>query len=282
MNTFERPTQLRARPAIGDWSVLPSWIPVPGMGALPVNSFLLKGEESMLVDTGVSATGPDFLRELACLIDPADLRWIWLSHMDADHIGNLERVLNAAPRAQIVTNFLGMGKLNLAGFDIGRVHLLNPGDEMDVSGHRLRPVRPAYYDAPETIGFYDATDGALFAADSFGALFEAPVASLEEVPAASLRDGMQAWSSIDAPWLSETDAAAFGRTLAAIDRLDPAIVLSSHLPLVRDGARRLTRSLAEGRALAPGAGTDPLHITQLAAAFAPVIAYEERNISCPA
>lgn len=282
MNTLEHPTQLSACPAFGDWSVLPSWIPVPGMGALPVNSFLLKGEEPMLVDTGVSATGPEFLRELISQIDPADLRWIWLSHMDADHIGNLERVLNAAPRAQIVTNFLGMGKLNLAGFDIGRVHLLNPGEDLEVSGHRLRPVRPAYYDAPETIGFYDATDGALFAADSFGALFECPVASLEEVPAASLRDGMQTWSSIDAPWLSETDPAAFARTLAAIDRLGPAVVLSSHLPLVRDGARRLTRTIAEVRAHIPAAAADPLHMTQLPAAFAPAAEHEERNIPCPA
>ncbi|MFN4023315.1 MAG: MBL fold metallo-hydrolase [Hyphomonas sp.] len=274
--------QLNAYPAIGNWSVLPSWIPVPDMGALPVNSFLLKGDEPMLMDTGVSATGPEFLEELASRIDPADLRWIWLSHMDADHIGNLERVLNAAPRAGIITNFLGMGKLNLAGFDIGRVHLLNSGDELEINGHRLRPVRPAYYDAPETIGFYDATDGVLFSADSFGALFECPVASLDEVPAALLRDGMQIWSSIDAPWLSDTDPEAFARTLAAIDRLDPAIVLSSHLPLVRKGAGRLTRILAEGRAHVSAAAPDPLHLTQLAAAFASHAGSEERNTSCPA
>jgi len=78
---------------------LPSWIPVPELGALPVNSFLLKGDEPMLVDTGTSGTGSEFLDALASQIDPADLRWIWLSHMDADHIGNLERVLTAAPGA---------------------------------------------------------------------------------------------------------------------------------------------------------------------------------------
>lgn len=281
MNTFEHPTQLSPCPAIGDWSVLPSWIPVPGMGAVPVNSFLLKGNERMLVDTGVSATGPEFLRELASQLDPADLRWIWLSHMDADHIGNLELVLNAAPRAQIITNFLGMGKLNLAGFDIGRVHLLKPGDELDIGGHRLRPVRPAYYDAPETIGFYDATEGVLFAADSFGALFECPVASLNAVPIKALQEGMLTWSSIDAPWLAEADIEAFARTLAAIDRLNPAIVLSSHLPPVRGGAGQLTRILSEGRIRARTEAPDPLHLTQIAAAFAPSTS-DKRSMSCPA
>ena len=40
---------------------------------------------------------------------PATCAGFWLSHTDADHIGNLVAVLERAPRAQVVTNFLGMG-----------------------------------------------------------------------------------------------------------------------------------------------------------------------------
>jgi len=175
-----------------------------------------------------------------------------------------------------------MGKLNLAGFDVSRVRMLSPGDVLEIGRHRLRPVRPAYYDAPETIGFYDATDGALFAADSFGALFEGPVEALEDVPAGSLRDGMLTWSAIDAPWLAETEPAAFERTLAAIDSLNPAIVMSSHLPLARNGADRLTRMIAQGRAHAADHSDDPLHLTQVAAALAPLKSVEEGSTPCPA
>lgn len=31
------------------------------------------------------------------LIDPADLRWLWLTQADQDHIGSLARVLESAP-----------------------------------------------------------------------------------------------------------------------------------------------------------------------------------------
>ena len=50
---------------------------------------------------------------------------------------------------------------------------------------------------------------------------------------------MTTWSSIDAPWLAQLDRGAFGRALSAIERLDPEIVLSGHLP----SARGLTRDL---------------------------------------
>ncbi len=37
------------------------------------------------------------MNQLQSLLDLRDLRWIWLTHIDADHIGNLRAVLDAAP-----------------------------------------------------------------------------------------------------------------------------------------------------------------------------------------
>ncbi|MDP2733138.1 MAG: hypothetical protein Q8O63_08530, partial [Hoeflea sp.] len=64
MTTTDLPIQLPSQNITGEWSVLPSWLPVPGMGVLPVNSFLLKGEEPMLVDTGLAALSDDVLARL--------------------------------------------------------------------------------------------------------------------------------------------------------------------------------------------------------------------------
>ena len=33
-----------------------------------------------------------------CLVDPDDIRWVFLSHEDGDHTGSLDQVLAAAPR----------------------------------------------------------------------------------------------------------------------------------------------------------------------------------------
>ena len=41
-------------PVAGAWTALPAMAPVPGLGALPINGFLWKGPEPMLVDTGAT------------------------------------------------------------------------------------------------------------------------------------------------------------------------------------------------------------------------------------
>ncbi|MCF4167088.1 MBL fold metallo-hydrolase [Zavarzinia compransoris] len=245
MTTITIPTQGAPQAVTEAWTALPAWLPVPDLGLLSVNAFVLRGREPLLVDTGLQALEAEFLAALAQVVAPEDLRWIWLSHADADHIGNLRPVLERAPRARVVTNFLGAGKMGMmGGFDLSRVHILAEDEVLEVGGRILRPQRPPYCDAPESLGFHDATDGVLFAVDCFGALLPTPVADAEAIPEARLRAGIEAWSAIDVPWLTRLDRAWLRRALADLERLTPAHVLSGHLPPSRDLAR-LARIVTE-------------------------------------
>ncbi|MFY0990638.1 MBL fold metallo-hydrolase [Halomonas sp. C05BenzN] len=267
MTTNHYPLMLPTRDAGSDWRVLPAFLPLPGMGGLAINAFLHKGREPVLVDTGLAALGDAFVAALEAEIDLADLRWIWLSHTDADHIGNLSRLLARAPRAQVVTNFLGMGKMGLLGLDTGRVHLLEPGDRLALGDRELVPLRPPYYDAPETLGFLDTRSRALFAADSFGALLPSPAESVAEIESSTLRDGLVTWSTIDAPWLATADRAALGRALTALERLAPATVLSGHLPVAEGGIATLTALVHDAWCVAPTSAVDPQAIEAVAEAL---------------
>ncbi|HMQ94865.1 MAG TPA: MBL fold metallo-hydrolase [Amaricoccus sp.] len=232
MTPITEPVQHAAKRVTDAWTALPSWLPVPGLGALPINSFLLTGTEPMLVDTGLGALAGPLIDSLRAQIDPEDLRWIWLSHTDADHIGNLDRILEIAPNATVVTNFLGAGKMGMLGAgDPARMRTLEPGEVFEVGGRRLHQVKPPYYDAPETMGFFDETDRVFFAADAFGALLPGSVDTIDEIPVEELGEGLVAWSSVDAPWLVQMDRGSLGQMLRALDALDPAYVLSGHLPV---------------------------------------------------
>lgn len=233
MEALDFPRMDAPRRLTRSWSALPAWLPVPGMGALAVNAFVLKGAESMLVDTGLAALREPFLTALGGEIDLGDLRWIWLSHTDADHTGNLAAVLERAPRAKVVTTFLGAGKLALAGFDTSRVHLIEEGTEMKIGGHRLVALRPPYYDAPESLGFLDLREQALFAVDSFGALLPRPIEALGDLGHDALAAGLATWSAIDAPWLAVADRGYLDRALRSLADLEPALILSGHLPPAR-------------------------------------------------
>jgi glyoxylase-like metal-dependent hydrolase (beta-lactamase superfamily II) len=244
MLPIDTPVQLPAQALGAQWSVLPSWIPVADMGVLPVNAFVRGGAAPLLVDTGLAALGDAFIDSLGKVLDPASLRWIWLSHTDPDHTGNLARVLEWAPRAEVLTSFLGMAKLGLGGFDTARVRLLEPGVPFELGRQRLLPLRPPYYDAPESLGFYDEDADVLFAVDSFGALLPDLVDSADRLEPECVHAGMTAWSAIDAPWLAELDDAVRSRSLDAVARLDPALILSGHLPPARAMAGQLADCVA--------------------------------------
>lgn len=71
------------------------------------------------------------LGALTQAIDPVDLEWIRLTDPDRDHTA-LAEVLAIAPRARLVTTFLGAGILSLE-YDVvsERLYLLNPGQSLD-------------------------------------------------------------------------------------------------------------------------------------------------------
>lgn len=248
---MESPTLTGTREVAADTHEIASFMPVADLGIIAINAFLIRGRQPVLVDTGIAALRNDFLAALETLIDPRELRWIWLSHLDADHVGNLEAVLERAPQAEIVTNFLGMAKMSLSGLPTARVRLLDPAARLDAGDRELVPLRPPYYDAPETTGFFDTRTRTLFAADAFGALLPAPANDAREIETGTLREGIAAWTAIDAPWLGLVDRNAMGRVLDAIGRADPTVILSAHLP----AARGMTGALLDHVAHACAAAT---------------------------
>ncbi|MBX3473388.1 MAG: MBL fold metallo-hydrolase [Planctomycetes bacterium] len=226
---------------------LAAFTPLPGLGLLPVNAFLIRGAEPVLVDTGLAGQRDSFLRALVSVIDPAELRWIWITHMDPDHIGSLQPVLEAAPQARLVTTYLGMGKAGLLGLPLNRVYLLNPGQSLAVGDRELLAIKPPVFDAPETTGLFDRSSGTLISSDSFGAVLQSPMESASEVPDAELREGMGLWASVDAPWLQLVDQSRFQDSIDALAALRPSRVLSSHLPPAEGPS--LTRVLANLKAV---------------------------------
>jgi hypothetical protein len=224
--------------------LLGSWIPVPGLGVLPGNAYLIRSTEPVLVDTGLAGLREPFIAALETLIDPAELRWIWITHMDPDHIGNLQAVLERAPRARVVTTYLGMGKMGLLQLPQERAWLLNPGQALAVGDRELLALVPPTYDAPETTALFDTRSRALLSADCFGAVMPAPVSDAGQIPNNLLLEGMGLWTSVDAPWLRQVEGTHLRRSIAALRGLQPDIVLGSHLPPARGDLDRLLAGLA--------------------------------------
>ena len=100
--------------AAPDVDVVTSTATITGFGNLAINAFVIHASEPVLVDTGAVRESEDFMAALRTVIDPADLRWIWLTHTDFDHIGSLHRLLDENERLRVITSFLGVGIMSLA------------------------------------------------------------------------------------------------------------------------------------------------------------------------
>jgi flavorubredoxin len=244
--------------------VIPSYFPIPGLGILAINAFVLLSREPVLVDTGQPLLSDQFRKKLASVIDLQDLRWLYLTHADPDHIGSLFPILEAAPRMRVITTFLALGKLSLLkALPPERFYLLNPGQSIRVGDRSLIAVRPPTYDAPETTGFYDQKAGALFSADSFGALVAGPAERASGISPDQLKAGLTTWATIDSPWLHDLDRTVFARSLESIRTLAPKLILSSHLPAAENMADRLLEWMAEFPAAKPFAGPDQKAFAEL-------------------
>lgn len=248
--------------------------PIPGLGVLPVNAFVLHAAQPMLVDTGLPASRGNFLEAVGSVIDPADLRWIYLTHPDRDHTGSLMEMLAAAPEARLVTTFLGMGILGLeCPIPPDRVFLLNPGQSLDLGDRKVTAFRPPLYDSPATTGFSDGLTGTCFSSDCFGA----PLENAESVAAADIADlgvddllaGQRLWATVDSPWVADVDRAAFAASLEPLRSLDPSLVLSTHLPPARNAMPRLLEMLAGTPDVDAFVGPDQTQLEHLLAQMEP-------------
>lgn len=238
---------------------------IPGYGLVPVNAFVIKGSEPILVDTGTVVERQDFMSVLRSVIDPADLKWIWLTHPDFDHIGSLHQLLDENPRLRVITTFLGVGILGLsAPLPLDRVYLVNPGESITVGDRTLTAIRPPSFDNPSTTGFYDSRAEAFFSSDCFGALLPSVPQRAADLSEKDLRDGQIFWATVDSPWLHKVDSAAFAAELEAVRRMQPKLVLSSHLPPAGgDMMDRLIGSLAAVRTAQAFVGPNQAALEQM-------------------
>ena len=241
--------------AAPDIHVLPSYVAIPVYGMVPVNAFVIKAKEPVLVDTGSVLESPEFMKTLCSVIDPQDLKWIWLTHTDFDHIGSLRQLLEEVPQIRVITTFLGVGIMSLAHpLPLDRVYLLNPGESLDVGDRTLTAFKPPIFDNPATTGFYDRKAEALFSSDFLGAIMSTPAQNAGDVSEKALREGQIFWATADSPWLHHVDEGKFAKALNRIREMSPKLILSSHLPMAQGMTEQLLAAVSEAPRAQPFVG----------------------------
>ena len=228
-----------------DIEVFSSWEEVPTLGFLNINSFVLKAREPVVIDTGMWKEKEEYMKALESVIDPKEIKWILLTHDDNDHKGATPELLEAAPNARLVTQFIGVGRMmDTWPVPLERCYLMNPGDSIDLGDRTLTAIRPPQWDSPPSLAYYDSKSGALFSSDCFGAMIPAKVQDVADVPEADLQQGFMNFASIVSPWIHLVDEGKYAKMLDVVRHMAPTMILSCHSPPARGKTDQYLKWLA--------------------------------------
>lgn len=143
-------------------------IPVPE--GISYNSYLLRDEKTVLLDTVDRSIADIFLENVKFALDGRDLDYIVVNHMEPDHCATLLEILERYPQAVVVGNAKTFPIIQqLYHIDLGeRALVVKEGDSLNTGAHTLRFYMMPMVHWPEVMATYDETAGTLFSADAFG------------------------------------------------------------------------------------------------------------------
>ncbi|GBE58045.1 nitric oxide reductase [bacterium BMS3Abin01] len=133
------------------------------------NNYLIIDEEITLVDSVKSDFAETGIRNITNIIDPARIDNIVINHIENDHVGALDRMVDLAPDATIYITErgkLGLGRFfNISGWDIRTV---KTGDELHTGKYTLRFLETPMLHWPDSMMTYIPQARLLISQDAFG------------------------------------------------------------------------------------------------------------------
>lgn len=134
------------------------------------NSYLLKDEKTVLLDTVDRSIAGQFLENLAFALDGRNLDYMIVNHMEPDHCALIEEIVRRYPEVKVVGNAKTFGMIQqFYTFDItDRSVTVKEGETLNTGKHALHFVMAPMVHWPEVMVTYDETDKVLFSADAFG------------------------------------------------------------------------------------------------------------------
>ena len=143
--------------------------PIP-MG-VSYNSYVLKDEKTVLLDTVDSAVAEQFFANLKHTLGDKKLDYLVVNHMEPDHCSQIARVMDMYPNAKIVCTAKTKQMIaQFFGISAGdeQFVLVKDGDVLKTGKHEFAFVSAPMVHWPEVMVTFDKTDGILFSADAFG------------------------------------------------------------------------------------------------------------------
>jgi len=132
------------------------------------NSYLIKDEKTVLIDTVDMNVLDEFLTKLERILDGRPLDYLVIDHMEPDHCSGITHIKRIYPDVKLVGNKKTFEfAQNLLGVE-GEHIIVKEGDTLDIGSRQLQFIMTPMVHWPEVMMTYDTKTKTLFSADAFG------------------------------------------------------------------------------------------------------------------
>jgi flavorubredoxin len=212
-----------------------------GEGEAPVsvalNTMVIRAAEPVVVDTGMAENRDQYLADVFSLVEPEDIKWVFISHDDVDHTGNVNALMDLAPNATLIINWFMMERMGASlAVPPTRQRWLGDGESFDAGDRTLYAVRPPIFDSPTTRGLFDPKTRVYWAVDSFATPMEKPVVNVDDIETSAWLAGINTFDRYVSEWLPIVDDRKFQATVDRVEALAPQVMAGCHSPKIA-GAR---------------------------------------------
>ena len=136
------------------------------------NSYLIKEEKTILIDTVWLPFSEDFVNNLSKEIDLSSIDYVIANHAEIDHSGGLPRLMERIPDTPIYCTEKGIESLKGHYHKDWNFHPVKTGDSLEIgNGKKLIFVEMTMLHWPDSMAVYLTGDNILFSNDAFGQHF---------------------------------------------------------------------------------------------------------------
>lgn len=141
--------------------------PIPD--GVSINSYIVKGEKIAIIDI-VKASGGALNQQFKSIgIEPENIDYIILNHLEPDHTGYLPILEKFCPNAEIITSKKGKPLVEAFYHITDNIRAVGDGDILDLgAGKVLHFFDVPNVHWPETMVTFEESTGVLFSCDAFG------------------------------------------------------------------------------------------------------------------
>ncbi|HIX58319.1 MAG TPA: FprA family A-type flavoprotein [Candidatus Blautia gallistercoris] len=134
------------------------------------NSYVILDEKTAIMDTVDKRGTEGWLQNLTAVLGDRKPDYLVVSHMEPDHAGNIQRLMEQYPDMQVVSTAKAIAMMPqfFTNDFTGKTIAVKEGDTLELGTHTLHFVMAPMVHWPEVMVSYESSEKVLFSADGFG------------------------------------------------------------------------------------------------------------------